>query len=149
MLRTKLVDAPRFVFRSGTDSVFAFRVRFERVRLSGESLNRIEVDYRKHLIENWSGAVPEIFIYGDSPDSDTRSKGTLILGIASSSIEDGTVGLSAGYVTEVVECRTRASGRAALREAALARLDAAFNIMVRSTYSTDVEFPFVAEAEPS
>ena len=146
LLRVKVLDAPRFIYRSGTDSIYAFRSNFLRFRAPGEDLNRIEVDYRKHLIQNWVGDAPGILVYGDSPDGDTRAKGELILGIASSSISDDGVGRSASLVDEIVEARIRTSSREALRDAALTTLLKAFGIMVRSTYRTDVDFPFDAPA---
>ena len=146
LLRVKVLDAPRFIYRSGTDSIYAFRSMFLRFRAPGEDLNRIEVDYRKHLIQNWSGTAPKIFVYGDSPDSDSRSKGSLILGISSSSISDDGIGRSASLIDEVVECRIRSAAREALRDSALSTLLSAFSIMVRSTYRTDVDFPFDAPA---
>ena len=45
LLRVKVLGAPRFIYRSGADSIFAFRSMFLRFRESGESVNRIEVDY--------------------------------------------------------------------------------------------------------
>ena len=144
LLRVKLLDAPRFIYRSGTDSIYAFRASFLRFRESGESVNRIEDDYRKHLLMNWVGRAPRILIYGDSPDADSRAKSALVLGVASSRISDDGIGRSASLVDEVVECRVRSGSREVLREAALATLLKAFGIMVRSTYRTDVDFPFTA-----
>ena len=140
LLRVKLLDAPRFIYRSGTDSVYIFRASFLRFRESGESVNRIEDDYREHLILNWVGRAPRILIYGDSPDSDTRAKAALVLGIASSRISDDGIGRSASLIDEVVECRIRSGSLKALRETALATLLKAFGIMVRSTYRTDGRF---------
>ena len=150
LLRVRLVDAPRFVFRTGTDSVYAFRSRFERFREPGESLVRIESDFREHLRMNWSGTVPPILIFGDSPDKDTRAQGTLVLGVSSSTISDDGIGRSASLVEEVVETRIRTQSREALRDAAFARLEAAFQIVVLTTYKTDLQFPFLAPtSEPN
>ena len=80
----------------------------------------------------------------DSPDADSRAKSALVLGVASSRISDDGIGRSASLVDEVVECRVRSGSREVLREAALATLLKAFGIMVRSTYRTDVDFPFTA-----
>ena len=150
LLRVRLVDTPRFVFRTGTDSVFAFRSRFERFREPGESLTRIESDFKAHLRMNWVGDSPPILIFGDSPDKDTRAQGTLVLGVASSTISDDGIGRSASLVAEVVECRVRTQSREALRDAAFARLQAAFQIVVLTTYKTDLQFPFVVPtSEPN
>ena len=150
LLRVKVIAEPRFIYRSGTDSVFAFRAMFLRFRESGQGLNRIEDDYRKHLIQNWAGRAPRILIYGDSPDADTRAKGSLVLGIASSRITDDGIGRSASLIDEVVEARIRTGSGETLRDAALATLLSAFQIMVRSTYVTDSDFPFTAPAvEPN
>ena len=146
LLRTKLIDAPRFIYRSGTDSVYAFRSSFLRFRESGASVNRIEDDYRKHLIMNWVGRAPRILIYGDSPDADTRAKAALVLGISSSRISDDGIGRSASFIDEIVECRVRSGSLKALRETALATLLKAFGIMIRSTHVVDHDFPFTAPA---
>ena len=81
-----------------------------RERESGEILDRIEYALKEQFRLNWGrGAPPAMFIYGDSPDRDERSQGSLVIGIASSNAED-KFGLPVGFLSEVVETRIRTGG---------------------------------------
>ena len=147
LLILRVLNAPRFLNRTGTDSIFAFRVACLRERESGEILDRIEYALKEQFRLNWGrGAPPAMFIYGDSPDRDERSQGSLVIGIASSNAED-KFGLPVGFLSEVVETRIRTGARAALRESALATLNAAFSIAVLTSYQYGESLPFIVARE--
>ena len=125
LLILRVLDAPRFLNRTGTDSIFSFRVLFLRERERGENLERIEEALKDQFLLNWAGAPPSMFIYGDSPDRDERAQGSLVIGLASSDAED-KFGLPVGFLTETVETRIRTGARAELRDSALGTLNAAY-----------------------
>ena len=95
LLFLRLLNGPRFLNRTSTDSVFAFRVSCLRQRSQGEVFGRIEAELKAQFLLNWTGDPPAMFIYGDSPDRDERSQGALVIGLASSDSED-QFGLAAG-----------------------------------------------------
>ena len=146
LLILRVINAPRFLNRTGTDSIFSFRVACLREREGGEVFERIEYVLKDQFLLNWTGAAPAIFIYGDSPDRDVRSQGSLVIGLASSNAED-KFGLPAGFVSDTVETRIRTGARAALRESALATLDAAYSIAVRTSSHYGVSLPLVVGPE--
>ena len=146
LLILRVLDAPRFLNRTGTDSIFSFRVLFLRERERGENLERIEEALKDQFLLNWAGAPPSMFIYGDSPDRDERAQGSLVIGLASSDAED-KFGLPVGFLTETVETRIRTGARAELRDSALGTLNAAYAIAIRTSYYYGVRLPLVVAPE--
>ena len=146
LLFLRLLNGPRFLNRTSTDSVFAFRVACLRSRSRGEVFERIEAELRAQFLLNWTGAKPVVLIYGDSPDRDERSQGALVIGLGASDSED-QFGLAAGFRSEVAEIRIRTGARAALRESALATLNTAFAIAVLTSGHYGLELPFMAGPE--
>ena len=80
LLFLRLLNGPRFLNRTSTDSIFAFRVASLRSRSRGEVFERIEAELKAQFLLNWTGDPPAMFIYGDSPDRDERSQGALVIG---------------------------------------------------------------------
>ena len=87
-----------------------------------------------------------MLIYGDSPDRDERSQGALVIGLGASDSED-QFGLAAGFRSEVAEIRIRTGARKALRDSALATLDAAYSIAVRTSSHYGVSLPLIVGPE--
>ena len=146
LLILRVLNAPRFLNRTGTDSIFAFRVLCLRERERGGNLDRIEEALKDQFLLNWTGAPPSMFIYGDSPDRDERAQGSLVIGLASSDAED-KFGLPVGFLTETVETRIRTGARAELRDSALGTLNAAYAIAIRTSYYYGVRLPLVVAPE--